>query len=93
MVSLGLPPCHRVGRSSGMLLRQERSTRSSGLGVAHFLDTDDVDYSLHFIFVNSYLLLQNSDLCNNSVLNLRFPVLLYFFCDSPSSEIMEFDPG
>jgi hypothetical protein len=27
------------------------------------------------------------------VLNLRFPVLLYFFCDSPSSEIVEFDPG
>jgi hypothetical protein len=24
---------------------------------------------------------------------LRFPVLLYFFCDSPSSEIVEFDPG
>jgi hypothetical protein len=43
--------------------------------------------------VNSYLLLKNSDLCNNSALNLRFPVLLYFFCDSPSSEIVEFDPG
>jgi hypothetical protein len=39
------------------------------------------------------LLLENSDLCNNSILNLRFPVLLYFFCDSPSSEIVEFDPG
>jgi hypothetical protein len=39
------------------------------------------------------LLLKNSDLCNNSVLNLRFPVLLYFFYDSPSSEIVEFDPG
>jgi hypothetical protein len=36
---------------------------------------------------------QNSDLCNNSTLNLRFPVLLYFFCDSPSSETVEFDPG
>jgi hypothetical protein len=24
---------------------------------------------------------------------LRFPVLLYFSCDSPSSEIVEFDPG
>jgi hypothetical protein len=24
---------------------------------------------------------------------LRFPVLLYFLCDSPSSEIVEFDPG
>jgi hypothetical protein len=32
-----------------MLLRQERSTRSSGLGLAHFLDTDDIDYPLHFI--------------------------------------------
>jgi hypothetical protein len=25
--------------------------------------------------------------------NLRFPALLYFFCDSPSSEIVDFDPG
>jgi hypothetical protein len=32
-----------------MLLRQERSTRSSGLGLAHFLITDDIDYPLHFI--------------------------------------------
>jgi hypothetical protein len=32
-----------------MLLRQERSMRSSGLGLAHFLDTDDIDYPLHFI--------------------------------------------
>jgi hypothetical protein len=32
-----------------MLLRQERSTRSNGLGLAHFLDTDDIDYPLHFI--------------------------------------------
>jgi hypothetical protein len=40
-----------------------------------------------------YLLLKNSDLCNNSVLNLRFPALLYLFCDSHSSEIVEFDPG
>jgi hypothetical protein len=32
------------------LLRQERSTRSSGLGLAHFLITDDIDYPLHFIF-------------------------------------------
>jgi hypothetical protein len=31
------------------LLRQERSTRSSGLGLAQFLDTDDIDYPLHFI--------------------------------------------
>jgi hypothetical protein len=75
-----------------MLLRQERSTRSSGLGLAHFLDIDDIDYPLHF-FVNFYLLLKNSDLCNNSALNLRFPVLLYFFCDSPSSEIVDIDPG
>jgi hypothetical protein len=75
-----------------MLLWQERSTRSSGLGLAHFLITDNIDYPLHF-FENSYLLLKNSDLCNNSALNLRFPVLLYFFCNSPSSEIVEFDPG
>jgi hypothetical protein len=34
--------------------------------------------SAAFYFVNSYLLLKNSDLCNNSALNLRFPVLLYF---------------
>jgi hypothetical protein len=34
---LGLPPYHRDGRSSGMLLRQERSRRSSGLGLALFL--------------------------------------------------------
>jgi hypothetical protein len=32
-----------------MLLRQERSTRSSGLGLAHYLITDDIDYPLHFI--------------------------------------------
>jgi hypothetical protein len=30
------------------LLRQERSMRSSGLGLAHFLTTDDIDYPLHF---------------------------------------------
>jgi hypothetical protein len=24
---------------------------------------------------------------------LRFPVLLYFFCDSPSCEIVVFNPG
>jgi hypothetical protein len=29
--------------------RLERSMRSSGLGLAHFLDTDDIDYPLHFI--------------------------------------------
>jgi hypothetical protein len=34
-----------------MLLQQERSTRSSGLGIAHFLAIDDIDYPL---FVNSY---------------------------------------
>jgi hypothetical protein len=66
--------------------------RSSGIGLAHFLITDDIDYPLHLLY-ELYLLLKNSDLCNNSVLNLRFPVLLYFFCDSPSSEIVEFDPG
>jgi hypothetical protein len=49
MVRLGLPPCHQVGRSSGMLLRQERSRRSSGLGLAQFLAIDDIDYPLHFI--------------------------------------------
>jgi hypothetical protein len=49
MVSLGLPPCHRVGRSSGTPLRQERSQRSSGLGLAHFLAIDDIDYPLHLI--------------------------------------------
>jgi hypothetical protein len=37
--------------------------------------------------------LKNSDLCNNSVLSLRFSVLLCFFCDSPSCEIVVFDPG
>jgi hypothetical protein len=66
--------------------------RSSGLGLAHFLITDDIDYPLHFILRTSFAT-QNSDLCNNSVLNLRFPVLLYFCCDSASSEIVEFDPG
>jgi hypothetical protein len=49
MVLLGLPPCHRVGRSSGMLLQQERSRRSSGLGLALFLAFDDIDYPLQFI--------------------------------------------
>jgi hypothetical protein len=32
-----------------MLLRQERSTRSSGPGLAHFLAIDDIDYPLHLI--------------------------------------------
>jgi hypothetical protein len=32
-----------------MLLRQERSKRSSGLGLAQFLAIDDIDYPLHFI--------------------------------------------
>jgi hypothetical protein len=36
---LGLPPCHRVGRSSGTPPRQERTRRSSGLGLALFLST------------------------------------------------------
>jgi hypothetical protein len=78
MVWLGLPPCHRVGRSSGMLLRQERSTRSSGLGLAHFLAIDDIDYLLHLILWTLIRNLKNSDLCNYSVLNLRFPVLFVF---------------
>ena len=66
--------------------------RSSGLGLAHFLITDDIIIRCT-LFCELYLLRKNSDLCNNSILNLRFPVLLYFFCDSPSSEIVEFDPG
>jgi hypothetical protein len=32
-----------------MLLRQERSKRSSGLGLARFLVLDVIDYPLHFI--------------------------------------------
>jgi hypothetical protein len=32
-----------------MLLQQERSKRSSGLGLARFLATDDINYPLHFI--------------------------------------------
>jgi hypothetical protein len=32
-----------------MLLRQERSMRNSGLGLAPILITDDIDYPLHFI--------------------------------------------
>jgi hypothetical protein len=32
-----------------MLLRQERSRRSSGLGLALFLAFDDIDYPLQFI--------------------------------------------
>jgi hypothetical protein len=32
-----------------MLLRQERSRRSSGLGLALFHDFDDIDYPLQFI--------------------------------------------
>jgi hypothetical protein len=32
-----------------MLLQQERSRRRSGLGLAHLLTFDDIDYSLHFI--------------------------------------------
>ena len=49
MVSLGLPPYHRVGRLSGMLPRQERTRRrSSGLGLALFLSIDAIDYPLRF---------------------------------------------
>jgi hypothetical protein len=32
-----------------MLLPRERSRRSSGLGLAHFLAIDDIDYPLHFL--------------------------------------------
>jgi hypothetical protein len=32
-----------------MLPRQKRTRRSSGLGLAQFLATDDIDYLLHFI--------------------------------------------
>jgi hypothetical protein len=32
-----------------MLLRQERSRRSNGLGLAIFLAFDDIDYPLQFI--------------------------------------------
>jgi hypothetical protein len=41
-----------------MLLRQERSRRSSGLGLAQFLVIDDIDYPLHSIFVNFSQLLE-----------------------------------
>jgi hypothetical protein len=77
-----------------MLLRQERSRRSSGLGLAIFLAFDDIDYPLQFILWTYISYLKNSDLCNNSsTLIWGFPVLLYFFCDSPSSELVVFDPG
>jgi hypothetical protein len=36
-------------RSSGMLPRQERTRRSSGLGLALFLSIDVIDYPLHLI--------------------------------------------
>jgi hypothetical protein len=49
-----------------MLLRQERSRRSSGLGLAQFLAIDDIDYPLHFILGTYVSYLENSDLCNNS---------------------------
>jgi hypothetical protein len=48
MVRLGLPPCHRVGRLSGMLLWQERTRRSSGMGLALVLLIVNIDYPLHF---------------------------------------------
>jgi hypothetical protein len=32
-----------------MLLQQERSRRSSGLGLAHFLTFHDIDYPLQLI--------------------------------------------
>jgi hypothetical protein len=59
-----------------MLLQQERSKRSSGLGLAQFLAIDDIDYPLHFILRTFIRYSKHSDLCNISVLNLRFPVLL-----------------
>jgi hypothetical protein len=45
---IGLPPCHWVGKSSGMLPRQERTRRSSGLGLALFLSIVVIDYPLHY---------------------------------------------
>jgi hypothetical protein len=48
-----------------MLLRQERSKRSSGLGLAQFLVFDVIDYPLHFIFMNLSQPLKNSGYCNN----------------------------
>jgi hypothetical protein len=47
-VTFGPPPCHRVGRSNGMPPRQERTRRSSGLGLALFLSTDVIDYPLYY---------------------------------------------
>jgi hypothetical protein len=41
-----------------MLLQQERSKRSSGLGLARFLSTDDIELSAAFYFVNFYQLLE-----------------------------------
>jgi hypothetical protein len=44
---LGLPPCHRAGRLSGMPLQQER-TRSSMLVLALVLLIVVINYQLHF---------------------------------------------
>jgi hypothetical protein len=49
-----------------MLLQQERSRSSSGLGLAPFLTFDDIDYLLQFILCTYISYLKNSDLCNNS---------------------------
>jgi hypothetical protein len=76
-----------------MLLQLERSKWSSGLGLAQFLAIDDIDYLLHLILRTFICYSKNSDLCNNSVFYLRFPVLLCFCCDSPSCEIVVLDPG
>jgi hypothetical protein len=49
-----------------MLFQQEWSKRSSGIDLARFLSTDDIDYPLHFILQTFISYLKNSDLCNNS---------------------------
>jgi hypothetical protein len=41
-----------------MLLRQERSRRSSGLGLAQFLAIDDTDYPLPIYLMNYFSLLE-----------------------------------
>ena len=68
--------------------------RSSGLGLALFLDTDDIDYPLHFILRTFISYLKNSDLCNNSsTLILGF----LFYCISSVTHhrvgFVVFDPG
>jgi hypothetical protein len=41
-----------------MLLRQERRKRSSGLGLAQFLATDDIDYPLQNLSDELFQLLE-----------------------------------